>query len=173
MRARLTRRLSIVLLLALVGAGTAVAGATSTVQVKTSRNASLNASILVSSTGRTLDHLTAEHGKRIACTSSCAASWPPLVAPKGAKLAAGAGVTKSKLATVKRPDGKLQVTYGGLALYRYSGDTKSGEANGQGISKTWYVVAPTGKVVKTKPRVDTDPPPDTPPPPPGGDYPYP
>lgn len=172
MRARLTRRLPIVFLLGLLGAGTALAGATATVQVKSSRNASLNSSVLVSSTGRTLYHLTTEHGKRIVCTSSCAASWPPLLAPKGAKLSAGVGVTKSKLATVKRTDGKLQVTYGGLTLYRYSGDTKSGETNGQGISKTWYVIAPTGKVVKTKPRVDTDPP-DTPPPPPGNDYPYP
>lgn len=172
MRARLTRRLPFVFLLALLGAGTALAGATSTVQVKSSRNASLSSSILVSSTGRTLYHLTSEHGKKIACTSACAASWPPLLAAKGAKLTAGTGITKSKLATVKRPDGKLQVTYAGLALYRFGGDAKAGEVNGQGISKTWYVISPTGKVVKAEPGASTDPPPDTPPPPPGG-YPYP
>ena len=171
MRARLTRHLPIVFLLALVGASAALAGATSSVQVKTSRNASLDASILVSSSGRTLYHLTTEHGKKIVCTSVCGL-WPPLLARKGAKLSAGVGVTKSKLGTVKRPDGKLQVTYGGLALYRYGGDSKPGQTNGQGISKTWYAISPTGALVKAKPRASTDPPPDTPPPP-GGDYPYP
>ncbi len=172
MRARLTRRLPFILLLVLLGAGTALAGAVSTVQVKSSRNASLSSSILVSSTGRTLYHLTSERGKKIACTSVCAASWPPLLAKKGAKLTAGVGVTKSKLATIKRPDGKLQVTYAGFALYRFGGDTKAGQVNGQGVSNTWYVISPAGKVVKTQPRVSTDPP-DPPPPPPGGDYPYP
>ena len=168
-RARLTRRLPFILLLVLLGAGTALAGAISTVQVKSSRNASLNSSILVSSTGRTLYHLTSERGKKIACTSSCAASWPPLLATKGAKLTAGVGVTKGKLATIKRPDGKLQVTYAGFALYR-SRATRSPVGQRPGHFEHVVRDQPSGESRQDPASRDTDPP-DPPPPPPGDDYP--
>ena len=43
------------------------------------------------------------------------------------------------LGTVTRPDGKTQVTYKGLPLYTFKGDTKSGTAAGQGFKDvgTW------------------------------------
>jgi len=34
---------------------------------------------------------------------------------------------------VKRPDGGVQVTYKGLPVYTYAGDSGPGQANGQGI----------------------------------------
>jgi predicted lipoprotein with Yx(FWY)xxD motif len=37
------------------------------------------------------------------------------------------------LGTVKRPDGRLQVTFEGMPLYTYVGDTAPGQAKGQGI----------------------------------------
>jgi len=49
---------------------------------------------------------------------------------------------------VKRPDGTTQGTYGGYALYRFAGDTHGGQANGQGLEKEWYAIAPSGKIVK-------------------------
>ena len=61
----------------------------------------------------------------------------------------GPGITASKLGTVKRPDGKVQVTYNGLTLYRYSKDAKAGDANGQGTGKLWYAITPAGKITKT------------------------
>jgi len=49
------------------------------------------------------------------------------------------------LGTITRPDGTLQVTFEGIPLYRYAGDTKAGDANGQGSAGVWYVIAgPTG-----------------------------
>lgn len=55
----------------------------------------------------------------------------------------------SKLGTVKRPDGELQVTYAGFGLYRYSGDRKAGDVKGQGFQRIWYAISPSGKVVTT------------------------
>ena len=51
--------------------------------------------------------------------------FPPLTVT-GAKPAAGPGLDASKLGTHKRPDGLVQVTYNGFALYRYEYDTEWG-----------------------------------------------
>ena len=112
-------------------------------------NNKLNLSILVNQGGMTLYHLTAEKGTKIACTGACASIWPPLVVPRGAKPQAGKGITKSKLGTVKRPDGRIQVTYAGLALYLYSGDHKAGDTKGEGSQHIWYAISPSGQVVKS------------------------
>ncbi len=98
-------------LTALAGAGVAVAATRSAVTVKTAKNTALNTTIIVNTSGRTLYHLTTEKGKKVVCTGQCATIWPPLTVPKGTKPIAGPGITKSKLGTVKRPDGRIQVTY--------------------------------------------------------------
>jgi hypothetical protein len=43
--------------------------------------------------------------------------------------------------------GEQQVTAAGLVLYRFSGDSKAGQANGEGISSfggTWHAVKESG-----------------------------
>ena len=35
--------------------------------------------------------------------------------------------------TLTRPDGATQVTYGGLPLYYWQGDTKAGDVTGDGV----------------------------------------
>lgn len=143
------------LVVALLGAGAtaalatgAPAKSTAVVTVKTMEVTSLG-KILVSSTGRTLYHDLSEAKDSVRCTGACAAQWPPLTLATGARLTAGPGLTASLLGTVKRPNGQLQVTYHGMPLYLYAGDTKAGQANGQGVGDTWYAVAPSGSVVKT------------------------
>jgi predicted lipoprotein with Yx(FWY)xxD motif len=140
----------LVALVFLIGAPLASAAGRAPVTVKSAKNATLNSSILVDQAGMTLYHLTAEKGKAIGCSGACAKIWPPMLLAKGTKPKAGAGITASKLGTIKRPDGDLQVTYAGLALYRYSGDSKSGDAKGQGFQHVWYAISPSGKVVTTK-----------------------
>ena len=115
--------------------------------VKTAKNANLG-TVLVSSTGRTLYHFTSDTGTKVACTASCKSLWPPLLIPPGAKPAAGPGITAAKLGTLKRADGGLQVTYNGMTLYRYTGDSKAGQANGEAVMNKWYAVSSTGKIVK-------------------------
>ena len=122
--------------------------------VKTADNASLG-TILVGATGLTLYHYADDHGTVVKCNGACAKQWPPVLIAAGAKPVAGPGITASKLGTIKRPDGTMQVTYAGLALYRFAGDTKGGQVNGQGLEKEWYAIAPAGRIVKLLPATES------------------
>jgi predicted lipoprotein with Yx(FWY)xxD motif len=121
-------------------AGIAPAGAAThhAVVVKHENNAKLG-TILVTSSGFTLYHLTTDKPNHPTCTGSCATIWPPLtIAHQEKKVTGGTGVTG--LSAVKLSDGKWQVTYHGMPLYRFSGDTAAGETNGQGIGGVWFAV---------------------------------
>ena len=112
-------------------------------------------------TGRTLYHLTAEKRGKIGCTGTCAQAWPPLTIKKGSKPTAGTGIKPAKFGTIKRPDGSMQVTYNGYALYRYGDDTKKGDAKKEGEDAVWGGVSPAGTLVKasggtTRHAVDDD-----------------
>ena len=93
--------------------------------------------------GRTLYILTRDHPGTTTCTGTCASVWPPFTIGTGESAGAGPGVTHA-LATITRPDGSRQVTYDGMPLYYYSGDTQAGQANGQGIQGIWYVALAAG-----------------------------
>ena len=118
-------------------------GSASTLTVKT--NATLG-KLLASAAGRTLYHSPAEKANTVKCTGTCAVAWPPLLIAAGAKPVGGPGTTASLLGTVKRPDGKLQVTYKGFPLYTYSGDRTASDVKGQGLDG-WHALAPSGAVV--------------------------
>jgi predicted lipoprotein with Yx(FWY)xxD motif len=107
------------------------AGAASAVTVSTTKNAKLG-TVLVS--GKTLYTLKA--GKT-ACGTQCLKIWPEVLLPAGVTAAtAGSGVNAAKLGTVMRAGGALQVTYGGKALYYFTGDTAAGQVHGD-ITDTW------------------------------------
>ncbi|MGN6275942.1 MAG: COG4315 family predicted lipoprotein [Solirubrobacterales bacterium] len=120
--------------LALLGASSALGTQTKRV-AKEAENATLNETILVTMKGKTLYSLSAETKGRFICTGSCLALWKPLVVPAGVKP-----MGPVTLGTRKRPDGRTQVTYKGLPLYSFNGDSKPGEANGQGMKDvgTWH-----------------------------------
>jgi predicted lipoprotein with Yx(FWY)xxD motif len=148
MGTRVVRRVLPLALLAAIGAGVAVAAtATQTGTVNTA--ATKYGGVLASSNGRTLYHLTAEKRGKIACTGACAKAWPPLTIKKGSKPTAGTGIKQAKLGTIKRSDGSMQVTYNGYALYRFGGDTKKGDAKGEGENGVWFAVSPAGTLVKS------------------------
>ena len=46
------------------------------------------------------------------------------------------------MALLKRTDGTYQVTYNGMPLYFYSGDTASEQTNGQGVGGNWSIAKP-------------------------------
>jgi predicted lipoprotein with Yx(FWY)xxD motif len=107
------------------------AGAASRVVVSTTKNAKFG-TILVS--GKTVYTLKAS---KTACSTQCLKIWPALMLPKGvAKATAGKGVSASKLGTVKRSGGALQVTYAGKPLYWFVGDTGAGQVHGN-LTNTW------------------------------------
>jgi predicted lipoprotein with Yx(FWY)xxD motif len=111
--------------------------------VKTGSNTQFG-TILVDTNGATLYTLT-NNGKAVPCTSSaCVAAWPPLLVPAGVTTATGTGV--SGVGTASAPGGTI-VTQAGLPLYRFSGDSGTGQANGDGIANfggVWHVVKVTG-----------------------------
>ncbi|MGH2843029.1 MAG: COG4315 family predicted lipoprotein, partial [Solirubrobacteraceae bacterium] len=121
--ARLTARARRLLVpVALVALATGVgsgAASNTTATVRSVTTTALKAKILVDSAGFTLYHLTSEKKRTVSCTAQCRKKWPPLLVAKGKKPNAGAGVSASKLGTLKRPDGGIQVTYNGHALYTY------------------------------------------------------
>jgi predicted lipoprotein with Yx(FWY)xxD motif len=130
----------VVLLIAAI-AGLAIAAAAGLASAKvsnptvaTAHNARLHETVLVDRRGFTLYTLSPETSHHLLCKSSaCISFWPPLKAASAkAKLIKGAGI-KGKLATISRK-GFAQVTLNGHPLYRFSGDSAKGQANGQGIA---------------------------------------
>ena len=92
---------------------------------------------------------------KVACTAKCLTIWPEVLLPRGAtKAVAGPGVNAAKLGTVKRPGNRLQVTYGGAALYWFSKDLGPGQVKGN-VTDTWgkwtvvVTVKPNGGVTTT------------------------
>ena len=109
--------------------------------------------ILGSATSATLgEYLTGQKGMTlylnnvdmsgaVACTSDCAATWPPLAVAVGTAAAGPTGATGA-FGTTKRSDGTLQVTYNGRPLYYFSGDSAAGDTTGNGKTDsggTWSV----------------------------------
>lgn len=134
--------------------------------VKTASNAGLRATVLVNAQGMTLYALSGEQNGKFICTSSaCTQVWHPLSAPAGTPSG-----SVGSLATVKRPDGTVQVTYKGMPLYTFAQDQAPGETKGQGIKDvgTWTVVtvgskssssAPAAAAPTTTPAVPANTPP--------------
>ena len=82
------------------------------------------------------------------CYGDCAKAWPPFLT-KG-RPRAGKGISASRLGTVRRRDGRLQVTYKGQPLYYYVQD-KPGVILCQNVAEfggDWLVVAPSGNAVR-------------------------
>jgi predicted lipoprotein with Yx(FWY)xxD motif len=141
--------LAVAALAVVVGVSAALASpAVAPVTVKTAKVADFG-TVLVNGSGFTLYRYTPDQKGKSVCSGACSAYWPPLIVTGKAKPVAGTGVVASKLGTIKRSNGQMQVTYAGYPLYRYAGDAKAGETKGQGFEKTWYVVAASGAMVKS------------------------
>ena len=115
------------------------AGSTTTVEAKSV--GTIGTVLVAGSNGLTVYTFTKDtkdSGKSV-CNGDCAVKWPPLTVAAGATPAGGTGVT-GKLATITRDDGTLQVTYSGLPLYFFQGDSAAGDANG--VYTNWEAVKP-------------------------------
>ncbi len=111
----------------------AVTVATATVDGKPTK-------ILADARGLALYSLSSEKAGASACTGGCAQAWPPLLST-GRPTAPSS--VPGKLTVVHTANG-AQVAYNGHLLYRYAGDTKPGQANGDDqkgpAGGEWYVV---------------------------------
>jgi predicted lipoprotein with Yx(FWY)xxD motif len=116
----------------------AAQGMTHTVGVGTATIKGKAEKVLVDARGMTLYWLADDGPMHSACTAACAETWPPLLsrsAPTAAKGLAG------KL-TVDSAGNGPQVRYNDHLLYRYSGDSAPGQANGDGLAGKWHAARP-------------------------------
>jgi predicted lipoprotein with Yx(FWY)xxD motif len=130
------------------GSGGAAKSGGATVSVKSIAGAGR---VLVDATGRALYRSDQERNGMVLCDGACLSFWQPLTVtgtPKGSSL-------PGKLAAVKRPDGRRQVTYNGRLLYSFKLD-KPGKVTGDGFKDafggqkfTWRVAHPTGSSATT------------------------
>jgi predicted lipoprotein with Yx(FWY)xxD motif len=105
--------------------------------------------ILFDGRGYVLYGFTADKKRRSVCSGACAAAWPPYIVSSAPR--AGRGVKKSLLGTIRRADGKRQVTYAGRPLYYYVGDRRPGQILCQNVFEfggDWLVVRPNGAFVR-------------------------
>ncbi len=101
--------------------------------------------ILVDGNGMTLYVFAKDTPDKSNCSASCLKLWPPLLTQ--GNPVAGQGADRSMLAWTALADGSRIVTYNHMPLYRFSGDKKAGDTNGQGLNNVWHVVSPDGKPV--------------------------
>ncbi len=102
--------------------------------------------ILVGADGKTLYAFTADKDGKSACTGDCLTNWPALISAAAPTL--GTGLDAEDFKTITRDDGGAQVTFYGLPLYYFAGDSAAGQTNGQGLAGKWYVVDGEGKMIK-------------------------
>ncbi len=115
--------------------GTAASGSS----VKTAKIS--GATVLTNSQGFALYWFAPDTSTTSKCNGSCAAFWPPMKGP-----VTGSGI-KGTFGTITRSDGSTQATFDGHPLYTYKGDTKPGEANGNGLNINgglWHEVTASG-----------------------------
>jgi predicted lipoprotein with Yx(FWY)xxD motif len=106
--------------------------------------------VLVTGKGYALYMFVPDRRRTVTCTGVCAGTWPPLMLPSGATLAAGPGIKTALLGSDPAPGGGRVVTYNGWPLYTYTGDVEPGQAidlNGG----PWYVLRPSGAPLEPGP----------------------
>jgi predicted lipoprotein with Yx(FWY)xxD motif len=89
-----------------------------------------------------------KRGGKSTCYGGCAAAWPVYFA-KG-KVTAMRGIKQSMIGTVRRRDGRRQVTYNGWPLYYYAheGPREVKCQNVDNYGGLWLVVQPNGRLVR-------------------------
>ncbi len=88
--------------------------------------------VLVGPNGLSLYTHAGDTASSSSCTGGCATAWPPLTVAAEAAATGEAGVSGT-FASLTRTDGSTQVTYNGLPLYGWQGDSKPGDVTGQGV----------------------------------------
>ncbi|MDR6638946.1 hypothetical protein [Paenarthrobacter nitroguajacolicus] len=103
--------------------------------------------IVVDSKGMSLYFFTKDvkDSGKSACVDACLTAWPIFTTTSDAPTVEGVTGT---VGTITSPDGKKHVTLNGMPLYYYAKDKAPGDVTGQGVGSVWYLVSPTGEMVK-------------------------
>jgi predicted lipoprotein with Yx(FWY)xxD motif len=82
-------------------------------------------------------------GATSACDATCLMAWPPIVASASAPTATSAVTGTLGVISITFNGTQVnEVTYNGWPLHTYSGDSASGQTNGQNIENTWFAAEP-------------------------------
>ncbi|HEY6539314.1 MAG TPA: hypothetical protein VIZ18_00175 [Ktedonobacteraceae bacterium] len=112
------------------GSSASIKTASATVQGK-------SVTILTNAQGMTLYYFTPDTATTSACTGGCAGTWPAMLFT-GSGSPTASSTLPGTLTAVTTANGN-QVEYNGHLLYTFSGDTASGQTNGEGIGGKWFV----------------------------------
>lgn len=75
--------------------------------------------VLATPKNQALYYWTAENDYKIHCKGACARLWPPLLVRSKAAAPVHVAGIKGTFGTIRRPDGRLQVTFNRRPLYTY------------------------------------------------------
>jgi len=116
--------------------------------VVTTRSETGLGQILVDAQGRTLYLFAKDTGPASSCAGSCASWWPPV--PVSGEPRAAGGATAASVGIIRGSGGSRQLSYAGHPLYYFVGDSKAGQARGEGLDQfgaKWFVLNPAGDAV--------------------------
>jgi predicted lipoprotein with Yx(FWY)xxD motif len=80
-----------------------------------------------------------------ACTGVCEGLWPEVTTTSSTPVVDG---VTGQVGTAPGLNGVQQVTLDGHRLYTFSGDSKAGQVNGQSYMNLWWVLSPSGQLIK-------------------------
>jgi len=102
--------------------------------------------LLVDGAGRTLYTFEPDRDGRSTCNGACAVAWPPVLATAETQW-------RTDLSIVVRDDGTDQWAFKGMPLYRFAGDAKPGDVNGDELGGAWHAVRGTPWQMRQSVRV--------------------
>jgi predicted lipoprotein with Yx(FWY)xxD motif len=102
--------------------------------------------ILVDGEGRTLYAFTDDTAGEPTCAGDCATAWPPLTVSD--EITVGESLDDGDFSTVDSTTGETQVKVGEWPLYYFAQDSAAGDVNGQGVGGKWFVVSPSGELIR-------------------------
>ena len=82
--------------------------------------------------GMTLYTFDRDSAGKSSCDGDCATKWPPFAAEAGA-------ADEGDWTVVTRSDGTTMWAHKDKPLYTYAGDTKAGDATGDGVGGVWHL----------------------------------
>jgi predicted lipoprotein with Yx(FWY)xxD motif len=143
---RVARTPALIVAIALVGVGAALAATTTT--IRTANNPHLGR--ILEGPARYTLYVFCPGVNTTHCPGHGSSTWPPLIAHGRVVAASGSQLKSSKLSTRKLANGQHQVTYYGNPLYLYKGDRKPGQTKGEGklqANGAWFAVNKYGSAV--------------------------
>jgi predicted lipoprotein with Yx(FWY)xxD motif len=100
--------------------------------------------VLVDAEGLTLYGLTDDTDGTSTCDGACADAWPPLTVDS---RDLPEGLDPGIFSVIERSDGTFQLAAADQPLYRFAGDARPGDTNGQGSGGVWFAAAPDGSLI--------------------------